>query len=198
MNRSCAWSKLDQQLSDESYRKELVDLLFTDGAADFIFENSGPVEHSYSEADLSTVPIEDSRRLSQPYSYYQGQNSNEVNLSKTFLKKDYSFSGLKEAVFENILKTNTESFSSTRTVNFMDFVMDKATHLQNFTRPVDTSLAKFVVAKHDAYVPRDGVADVRDIWPGCEVGYIDTGHVAGSLTHQETFRKAITQMLNKL
>ena len=64
--------------------------------------------------------------------------------------------------------------------------------------PVDPSLARFVVAKYDGYVPRDNAMSPCDIWPGCTVEYINSGHVAASLNHQHVFRRVINDTLQQL
>jgi len=73
-------------------------------------------------------------------------------------------------------------------LHFMRGVMDECTHLGNFSRPVDTSLVIVVAAKSDAYIPRDTVLSIEDLWPGAEVRYIETGHIAAYLFKQSAFR----------
>lgn len=75
--------------------------------------------------------------------------------------------------------------------HFMRGIMNECTHLANFTPPVDPALIIAVCARDDGYVPREGVMDLRDIWPGCEVRYIEGGHVQAFLLHQKDFRNAI-------
>lgn len=67
-------------------------------------------------------------------------------------------------------------------------IMDECTHLENFARPVDPDLAVCVAATKDAYVPREGIKSLPEIWPGCEVRYVDCGHVAAFLFSQHVFR----------
>ncbi|XP_076842548.1 protein ABHD18 isoform X2 [Brachyhypopomus gauderio] len=74
---------------------------------------------------------------------------------------------------------------------FMKGVMDECTHIANFSVPVDPSLIVIVQAKEDAYVPRTGVRSLQDIWPGCEVRYLDGGHISAYLFKQALFRQAI-------
>uniref|UniRef100_A0AAY4BV81 Abhydrolase domain containing 18 n=1 Tax=Denticeps clupeoides TaxID=299321 RepID=A0AAY4BV81_9TELE len=74
---------------------------------------------------------------------------------------------------------------------FMKGVMDECTHIANFSVPVDPSLIIVVQAKEDAYVPRAGVRSLQEIWPGCEVRYINGGHVSAYLFKQGLFRRAI-------
>uniref|UniRef100_A0A8D8ZUF8 Protein ABHD18 n=2 Tax=Cacopsylla melanoneura TaxID=428564 RepID=A0A8D8ZUF8_9HEMI len=81
--------------------------------------------------------------------------------------------------------------------HFMRGIMNQCTHLANFDTPVDTSLIISVCAKDDGYVPQEGVMDLRDIWPGCEVRYIDGGHVLAFVLHQKDFRNAIRDAFNR-
>ncbi|XP_063368485.1 protein ABHD18 isoform X2 [Cydia amplana] len=73
-------------------------------------------------------------------------------------------------------------------LQFMRGIMDECTHLSNFSVPFDTSLIIAVCAKHDAYVPRDDVGTLEEIWPGAEVRYVDAGHVSAYILHQSLFR----------
>ncbi|XP_025084839.1 LOW QUALITY PROTEIN: protein ABHD18-like [Pomacea canaliculata] len=81
--------------------------------------------------------------------------------------------------------------------NFMIGVMDECTHLGNFSIPIDPNLVIIVAATRDAYVPRQGVIPLDQLWPGSEVRYIDQGHIAAFLLHNNVFRKAITDSFNK-
>ncbi|KAL1459660.1 hypothetical protein WDU94_011619 [Cyamophila willieti] len=81
--------------------------------------------------------------------------------------------------------------------HFMRGIMNQCTHLANFDTPVDTSLIISVCARDDGYVPQEGVMDLRDIWPGCEVRYIDGGHVLAFVLHQKDFRNAIRDAFNR-
>ena len=66
--------------------------------------------------------------------------------------------------------------------------MDECTHLKNFSIPIDTSLIISVCARDDGYVPRNGVTDLSEIWPGADVRFIDAGHVSAFVLHQKEFR----------
>ncbi|KAJ8262494.1 hypothetical protein GJAV_G00167090 [Gymnothorax javanicus] len=74
---------------------------------------------------------------------------------------------------------------------FMKGVMDECTHIANFSVPVDPSLIIVVQAKEDAYIPRTGVRSLQEIWPGCEVRYLNGGHISAYLFKQGLFRQAI-------
>ncbi|KAF3837818.1 hypothetical protein F7725_009586 [Dissostichus mawsoni] len=93
--------------------------------------------------------------------------------------------------------TKTESTKCSRpslhreSISFMKGVMDECTHMANFSVPVDPSLIIVVQAKEDAYIPRTGVLSLQEIWPGCEVRYLNGGHISAYLFKQSVFRKAI-------
>lgn len=76
-------------------------------------------------------------------------------------------------------------------ISFMKGVMDECTHMANFSVPVDTSLIIVVQAKEDAYIPRTGVLSLQEIWPECEVRYLNGGHISAYLFKQNVFRQAI-------
>lgn len=76
-------------------------------------------------------------------------------------------------------------------LTFMKGVMDECTHVANFSVPVDPSLIIVVQAKEDAYIPRTGVRSLQEIWPGCEVRYLEGGHISAYLFKQGLFRQAI-------
>ncbi|CAG5130947.1 unnamed protein product, partial [Candidula unifasciata] len=82
-------------------------------------------------------------------------------------------------------------------LDFMRGVMDECTHLGNFSVPVDPELIIIVSAKQDAYVPKEGVIGLDQLWPGCEVRYVDQGHVGAVLFNQSVFRKAISDAFDR-
>lgn len=80
----------------------------------------------------------------------------------------------KESKFTNQhSKKEAEEYRRKETINFMKGVMDEITHLGNYSRPVDTSLVTFVVAKNDAYFPRSTLSNMQSIWPNCEVSHFN-------------------------
>ncbi|CAH2052148.1 unnamed protein product, partial [Iphiclides podalirius] len=82
-------------------------------------------------------------------------------------------------------------------LQFMRGIMDECTHLSNFSVPFDTSLIIAVCAKHDAYVPREDVGRLEEIWPGAEVRYVDAGHVSAYILHQSVFRACIREAFER-
>ncbi|TRY54649.1 hypothetical protein DNTS_031192 [Danionella cerebrum] len=80
---------------------------------------------------------------------------------------------------------------------FMKGVMDECTHIGNFSVPVDPSLIIVLQAREDAYVPRSGVLGLPEIWPGCEVRFLNGGHISAYLFKQGLFRQAIYDAFNR-
>lgn len=73
-------------------------------------------------------------------------------------------------------------------VQFMHALMDECTHLSNFSVPYDTSLAVCIIAQRDAYIPKDGLSTIEQVWPGVTVEYLDAGHVGAYLYYLKFFR----------
>lgn len=95
-------------------------------------------------------------------------------------------------IFNTFLLSNTYNilFSdlNLEALSFMRGIMDECTHLKNFKTPIDLDLVTAVCAKRDGYVPQNNTMKLEDIWPGAEVRYVDTGHVAAFLLHRNTFK----------
>lgn len=51
-------------------------------------------------------------------------------------------------------------------IEIAKYVFDELTHLQQYPSPTDTSCVIAVVAEKDAYIPRNNVTSLEDIWPG--------------------------------
>ena len=96
------------------------------------------------------------------------------------------------------VRFRTKTDLADEALDFMKGVMDECTHLGNFCTPVDPSLIIIVVAKYDAYVPRDTTLNLQQLWPGCEVRYVNTGHVGAFLTKQHIFRLVYDTLYRKL
>lgn len=85
-----------------------------------------------------------------------------------------------------------ESVQHSEALQFMRGIMDEFTHLKNYDVPVDPELIIIVAAEHDAYMPRDGITALPEIWPGSKLRFIESrGHVASYLFKQSVFRQAI-------
>ncbi len=70
-------------------------------------------------------------------------------------------------------------------VQLMNEGMDEFTPLGNSSTPVDTSLIIVVAAEKDAYVPRQRVVSISELWPEAETRYIPhSGHIQATLFYQ--------------
>ncbi|KAE9548160.1 hypothetical protein FO519_008628 [Halicephalobus sp. NKZ332] len=79
---------------------------------------------------------------------------------------------------------------------FMWILMEEFTNLSNFPVPFEPSLVKAVIAEEDAYVIRNDVPDLTDIWPGAHVKLVPgVGHVLAYLRNHGLFRKAISETM---
>jgi len=84
------------------------------------------------------------------------------------------------------------SVQHSEALQFMRGIMDEFTHLKNYDVPVDPELIIIVAAEHDAYMPREGITALPEIWPGSKMRQIEgAGHVASYLFKQSVFRQAI-------
>ncbi|XP_056010431.1 protein ABHD18-like isoform X2 [Ostrea edulis] len=82
-------------------------------------------------------------------------------------------------------------------LDFMWEMMDEFTHLGNYSTPVDPSMIISIVAESDAYIPRDNVTNLQDLWPGSRVKVIPGGHVLSVVNGRQAFRSAIADCLEK-
>lgn len=104
--------------------------------------------------------------------------------------------GLKNAILRSRSKGNPSH--QQEALQFMRGIMDEFTHLANFSSPLDPNLIIVVAAKDDAYVLREGILDLTELWPGSEVRFIDSGHIAAFLFSQSIFRKAIADAYGRM
>ncbi|KAM7417020.1 hypothetical protein PAMA_016911 [Pampus argenteus] len=206
LSKAVNWTELEKQYSINSvYEEEIIKMLEYCGADSFkmgeeLVRNSpGSVEHLLSlsgrEAEagqglLIRAPYNKAEdRLDQLLSSVNS-NGTENTLPRNFHVK-------------NTPHVKTDSAKCCRpslyreSISFMKGVMDECTHMANFSVPVDTSLIIVVQAKEDAYIPRTGVLSLQEIWPGCEVRYLNGGHISAYLFKQNTFRQAIYDAFNR-
>ncbi|XP_057284529.1 protein ABHD18 isoform X1 [Pezoporus wallicus] len=112
-------------------------------------------------------------------------------INQTFSTSSNSKKNLSSSQEHRINKKRKSDTLQRESLRFMKGVMDECTHVANFSVPVDPSLIIVVQAKEDAYIPRTGVRSLQEIWPGCEIRYLDGGHVSAYLFKQGLFRQAI-------
>ncbi|XP_077389074.1 protein ABHD18 [Festucalex cinctus] len=221
LSKAVNWSELEKQYAINSvYEEEIIKLLEYCGAdsfkmaQEFVKHSSGRVS---SFQHLLEHPPDDSVSVGC-YSRVGGKAKMRPGLwvgegvagdkLDTILSVDNtktSLDSLPSGLQANKSMTGTKANSAktcrpslhSESISFMKGVMDECTHMANFSVPVDTSLIIVVQAKEDAYVPRTGVLSLQEIWPGCEVRYLNGGHISAYLFKQNIFRQAIYDAFNR-
>ncbi|XP_075866738.1 protein ABHD18 isoform X3 [Microcebus murinus] len=214
LSKSINWRELEKQYYTQTvYEEEIIHMLEYCGADSFKMGQEF-VKHFPSSADKltnlnlvsRTLNLDDQVVSQKPA---ECQNSSKTSISATserLLLQDAS----KKECFNQTLSTNKSSYTSCSSQSyhllskeqrrnnlqkesliFMKGVMDECTHVANFSVPVDPSLIIVVQAKEDAYIPRTGVRSLQEIWPGCEIRYLEGGHISAYLFKQGLFRQAI-------
>lgn len=200
LSKAVNWTELEKQYAINSvYEEEIMNLLEYCGADSF---KMGP-------APLKNVdPLEHLLGLSGDHRVSVGRYSRTGGELETNGRDHLSASGNSRGSGLDALPRNlsadkglygkkTDPTKCCRpslhreSISFMKGVMDECTHMANFSVPVDTSLIIVVQAKEDAYIPRTGVLSLQEIWPGCEVRYLNGGHISAYLFKQNVFRQAI-------
>ncbi|KAK2903779.1 hypothetical protein Q8A73_010436 [Channa argus] len=204
LSKAVNWTELEKQYAINSvYEEEIINMLEYCGADSFkmspeLVKNVDSIEHLLG---LSGGQAEAGRGLligGGPEGDRAGDRmdhllSSSVNSYGTSLDTPKNLDG-----DNNTLRgKKTDSPRCCRpslhreSISFMKGVMDECTHMANFSVPVDTNLIIVVQAKEDAYIPRTGVLSLQEIWPGCEVRYLNGGHISAYLFKQNVFRQAI-------
>ncbi|XP_051277210.1 protein ABHD18 isoform X2 [Dicentrarchus labrax] len=211
LSKAVNWTELEKQYAINSvYEEEIIKLLEYCGADSFkmgpeLMKNTDSLEHLLGLSGEDSVSVghnskaggeaEAGRDLLIGKGPEGGgardrvhQFLSSVNSSGTSLETPSSLHA------NNILNgMKTDSAKCCRpslhreSIGFMKGVMDECTHMANFSVPVDTSLIIVVQAKEDAYIPRTGVLSLQEIWPGCEVRYLNGGHISAYLFKQNVF-----------
>lgn len=195
LSKAVNWKELEKQYAINSvYEEEIIKLLEYCGVDSF------KMAPEFAKNDDSLSLCGDVR-VSVGQSTRAGGEA-EAELVDQVLSSGTSGGGLgylpRSPGANNPLQgTKTESTKCSRpslhreSISFMKGVMDECTHMANFSVPVDPSLIIVVQAKEDAYIPRTGVLSLQEIWPGCEVRYLNGGHISAYLFKQSVFRQAI-------
>lgn len=132
----------------------------------------------YSKCDIFFVAADcEEYLLNADINYNQNQK-----YSTAFLK------AISVAKYSMIISNIINNPKPLEAILFMQAIMDECTHLKNFSVPFDTSLAMVIAAQHDAYIPKDGLSDFDEVWPGTTVKHLDAGHVGAYLYYLKLFR----------
>ncbi|EHA97697.1 hypothetical protein GW7_10902 [Heterocephalus glaber] len=120
------------------------------------------------------------------------QDTSKIDcLNQTLSTNKSSYTSYNPQSYQVLSKEQRRNSLQKESLIFMKGVMDECTHVANFSVPVDPSLIIVVQAKEDAYIPRTGVRSLQEIWPGCEIRYLEGGHISAYLFKQGLFRQAI-------
>eukprot|EP00069_Balaena_mysticetus_P015517 bmy_09266T0 len=216
LSKSINWRELEKQYYTQTvYEEEIIHMLEYCGTDSFKMGQEF-LKHFPSSADKLTNLNLVSRTLNLDMvdevvsqKAAECHKSSKTSISATsegLLLQDTSRMGC----FNQTLSTNKSSYTrcnpqsyhllskeqrrntlQKESLIFMKGVMDECTHVANFSVPVDPSLIIVVQAKEDAYIPRTGVRSLQEIWPGCEIRYLEGGHISAYLFKQGLFRRAI-------
>ncbi|XP_070115420.1 protein ABHD18 isoform X3 [Equus caballus] len=216
LSKSINWRELEKQYYTQTvYEEEIIHMLEYCGTDSFKMGKEF-VKRFPSSADKLTNLNLVSRTLNldmmdqvmspKPAECHKSSKTSISATSEGLLLQDTS----KMECFNQTLSTNKSSYMSCNpqshhllskeqrrnnlqkeSLIFMKGVMDECTHVANFSVPVDPSLIIVVQAKEDAYIPRTGVRSLQEIWPGCEIRYLEGGHISAYLFKQGLFRRAI-------
>ncbi|XP_074197206.1 protein ABHD18 isoform X2 [Camelus bactrianus] len=216
LSKSINWRELEKQYYTQTvYEEEIIHMLEYCGTDSFKMGQEF-VKRFPSSADKLTnlnlvsrtlnLDMTDQVVSSKPAECHKPSKTSVSATSEGLLLQGSS----KMECFNQTLSTNKSSYTSCSTQSyhlltkekrrknlqkesliFMKGVMDECTHVANFSVPVDPSLIIVVQAKEDAYIPRTGVRSLQEIWPGCEIRYLEGGHISAYLFKQGLFRRAI-------
>ncbi|XP_053259415.1 protein ABHD18 isoform X3 [Podarcis raffonei] len=212
LSKAVNWRQLEKQYYSESvYEEEIIQMLEYCGTdsfkmgQDFVKNSPGSVD-SLSNLDLHSGMLNLDTR-SKALSSEAGHCSSRTPLSASaegLLVQEASKMQCINQTFSTSSSSNKDFTSNQKhlisgkrdslqreSLRFMKGVMDECTHVANFSVPVDPTLIIVVQAKEDAYIPRTGVRSLQEIWPGCEIRYLEGGHVSAYLFKQGLFRQAI-------
>ncbi|KAM9377488.1 protein ABHD18 [Pholidichthys leucotaenia] len=188
LSKAVNWSELEKQYSVNSvYEEEIINLLEYCGADSF--RTGLSLLNMHNLLDMSKDPC------------FSGVAVNSSSLSVKGGVASFTSLSRNETVRDHVKTTDSSERRRPslhrEAISFMKGVMDECTHMANFSVPIDPTLIIVVQAKEDAYIPRSGVLSLQEIWPGCEVRYLNGGHISAYLFKQNVFRKAIYDAFNR-
>ncbi|KAF9597328.1 hypothetical protein IFM89_017231 [Coptis chinensis] len=108
---------------------------------------------------------------------------------------------LRHATAWNVLKEDGGIQKSSMTLEEVRERMRTVLSLTDVTRfpvPKNPESVIFVGATDDGYIPKHSVLELQKAWPGSEVRWVTGGHVSSFLLHNNEFRRAIVDALDRL
>nr|XP_013015743.1 protein ABHD18 isoform X2 [Cavia porcellus] len=211
LSKSVNWRELEKQYYTQTvYEEEIIHMLEYCGTDSFKMGQEF-VKHFPSSADklvsrslnldmtnqvVSQQPAECQTSSNTPISATSEglllQDASKIHcLNRTLSADKNNYTRYSPQSYQVLSKEQRRNNLQRESLIFMKGVMDECTHVANFSVPVDPSLIIVVQAKEDAYIPRTGVRSLQEIWPGCEIRYLEGGHISAYLFKQGLFRQAI-------
>ena len=192
LSGALCWDVLEDQLlhtrtSSDKIRKKIFDLAVEKRAS--LMEKKGSTcalvdrkrcssSPSHSHMTDSTVMMTSTvaNRDNSPPEFSPQHNSRASFLANTtsIAAAEPSASCVCHHSWMSTKRSREKSSLHQETVLTLEALLDLSTHLQNYPVPVDPSLAQFVVAQQDLYIPRQHIAHVQDTWPGKGMHYAPT------------------------
>ncbi|XP_066429857.1 protein ABHD18 isoform X1 [Eleutherodactylus coqui] len=207
LSKAVNWRELEKQYCTESvYEEEIIHLLEYCGTdsfkmgQDFVKNSPNSVDSlTHLKLAASIFRLNSTQKPLSAESIQASSNNNHELMFQGDPKGAYIGQAMTGGLNSNLKREQAKRNEALQreSLFFMKGVMDECTHVANFSVPVDPSLIIVVQAKEDAYVPRVGVRSLQEIWPGCEVRYLEGGHVSAYLFKQGLFRQAIYDAFNR-
>ncbi|CAL8141211.1 unnamed protein product [Orchesella dallaii] len=200
------WKSLETQfLADKVYRDELSKMLEPDDTDKAYRAGKDFVIQYASESSDTSDSVSNNSLLQSIITFLKERGLMKMleNVASALPAAKIDFLSAKD--IQQWINGNSQSApnSDNRTkvqqeaLQFMRGIMDECTHLKNFCVPVDPELIIVVAARNDAYIPRDGTKPLDELWPNCEIRYVDGGHITAYLMHQGLFRKTIAEAIDR-
>lgn len=218
LSKAVNWTELEKQYAINSvYEEEIIHLLEYCGADSFrmstgLLQNADTLEQLLGLSSVKRASVGQYSKTKQKIEVEPGLSigggPNRDRVGDGHLLSSVNSGGqgfISRSLDAKSTQHGKKGFSAKcsrpslhrESISFMKGVMDECTHMANFSVPVDTGLIIVVQAKEDAYVPRTGVVSLQEIWPGCEVRYLNGGHISAYLFKQNVFRQAIYDAFNR-
>lgn len=183
-------------LALESLRSSVSKVVRRNGSSK---TTSGNILTKYQKSKSQVQSTKEAELTSEILTKYQKSKSNVQSTKEQLIPTGFrpiSAADKKPVKFEPYMKVKDSL--TWETLHFMRGVMDECTHLGNFSVPVDPELVIIVAADADAYMPREDIMPLTQIWPGSEMRMLDTGHISGYIFKHHEFRKAIADSFDRL
>lgn len=171
MSSSIPWNLLDQQYASDKRFDSFKDDLF--------FLNKNLTKHCKIESHVLDSDNNKFERL---------QNFNTSLNATIQAPTNYWTSTITSSFDANHEIEIRNEMPYKDSIEFMVLLLDDVAHLLNYDMPLDTTLVNVLSANNDAYLLRDGVNHIGDVWPGAQIKYLDRGHVSAFLLDQSLYR----------